>query len=85
MKYYFRVIGVRTGEYEFELKRVEALPNSTNPQEHFTNIAKTFYDNGEQLFENKEEFYFFGGEICAWLDSFEEITKEEYEVLNKYL
>jgi hypothetical protein len=85
MKYYFRVIGVRTGEYEFELKRVEALPSNVDPNEHFTNIAKNFYDGGEQWFENKEEFYFFGGEICAWVEDYKEISKEEFEVLNKYL
>jgi hypothetical protein len=85
MKYYFRVIGVRTGEYEFELKRVEALPSNVDPKQHFTNIAKNFYDGGEQWFENKEEFYFFGGEICAWVEDYKEISKEEFEVLNKYL
>jgi hypothetical protein len=85
MKYYIRTIGVRTGEYEFELKRVESLPSRTNPHKHFTNIAKNFYNKGEQWFKDKEEFYFFGGEVCAWVDDFKEITKEEFEVLSKYL
>ena len=45
MKYYYRVIGVRTGEYEFQLKMTAVLSADINPQEHFTNLAKTFYHN----------------------------------------
>ena len=91
MKYYYRVIGVRTGEFEFELKSTAALSADVDPREHFTEYAKTFYCNtgdnpdGEQWFENKEEFYFFGGEICAYLHSFEEITKEQYDVLKEFI
>jgi hypothetical protein len=91
MKYYYRVIGVRTGEFEFELKSTAVLSADVNPREHFTNVAKTFYHNtgdspeGEQWFENKEEFYFFGGEVCAWLDSYKEITKEQYDVLKEFI
>lgn len=85
MKYYFRVIGVRTGEYEFEFKMAEALPSTIDPKDYFTNIAKDFYAGGEQWFEDKEEFYFFGGEVCAWLDDFYEISKEEFEVLSRHL
>lgn len=91
MKYYFRVIGVRVGEYEFNLRTTAVLSADVDPQEHFTNIAKTFYCNigdseeGEQWFDHKEEFYFFGGELCTWVADYKEITKEEYEVLQKYI
>jgi len=91
MKYYYRVIGVRTGEYEFNLKMTACLDASIDPREHFTELAKTFYHNsgdspeGEQWFDYNEEFYFFGGELCTWLDDFKEVTKEQYDVLKEFI
>jgi hypothetical protein len=41
MKYYYRVIGVRSGEYEFQLKMTAVLSADVDPQEHFTELAKT--------------------------------------------
>ena len=85
MKYYFKEIGVRTGEYEFELKSTHTCDEDQDINNILDEYIQDFYGGEcEDMFDN-EEYYFFGGEVAVCLNRVTEVTKEEYEVLKKYI
>jgi hypothetical protein len=82
MKYWYVVIEVSIGEYEYLSKSV----HKTSGKEEFdlNEYAQGFYgDEGEELDEGVYEFDC--GCVIASAHTCEEITKQEYEVLRKYL
>jgi hypothetical protein len=86
MKYYYREIGVRTSEYEFTCNGTVSLgKDDVTIDEYLENLAQSFYDDeAEDEFDNGE-YYAYGGEICSYVNTYKEITKEEYEVLRNFI
>lgn len=83
-RFYFLNVAERNGEYEYNHKSVMELPHDTDPIKYFHDTyPKDFY--GGSVFEENDGFYFNGGEVCVCTEPFKEITKEEYEVLKKYI
>ena len=88
MKFYYRHVNVRHGEYTFDLKRAVQLPNDMNPQEWFEEHCKDFYGQSEDHETLKGKYcgtFFNGGEIFVKPIKIQEITEEEYKVLNEYI
>lgn len=88
-KFVFLQIGVRTGEYEFNSKGTHELHYRTNITKFAQKYAKGFYSGRPFQYDKPTdpdgEWYFNGGEVCAWVDRVEEITKEQYEVLSRFV
>lgn len=93
MKYYYRHVNVRHGEYTFDLKRAVQLPADMKPQEWFEDHCKDFYGEADEhdyyqggnLKGKYIGTWFHGGQIFVKPIEIKEVTKEEYEVLNKYI
>jgi hypothetical protein len=85
MRYFFKEIKVRTGEYEFEQRSTHTCEDNEDIDKILDDYIQDYYSNEcEDMFDN-EEYYFFGGEVAVSLNNVTEITKEEYEVLRKFI
>ncbi len=74
---------IRNGEYEYNSKTVHEIGNRKNADAFGRNYAKEFYSNFS--YADGDTFYFNGGEVAVTSQSANEITKAEYDILNKYL
>lgn len=88
-KFVFLQIGVRTGEYEFDSKSLHEVNHRTNITKFSQKYAKGFYSGKPFQYNSPPdpdgEWYFNAGEVCAWVDKVEEISKEEYDVMKKFI
>lgn len=91
MKYLFIQIKERNGEQEYIQPLVREIKDNEQPNDVAKEIAKTWYDDdnsceifgeGTSCFETYE---FFGGCIITKVSSYREITKEEYNVLKRFI
>ena len=83
-KYIFISLEIRCGVYEFTSHTIHKIPNDKSKLKFADNYAKTFYVDENKPFQDEEGYYFYGGEVAVKLSLAEEISKEEYEVLNKF-
>ena len=85
--YVFFSISIRNGEYEYTSKSVHIIEQQDiTPQQAGDEYAKQFYNDVDSEPEETDEgFYFNGGEVCVWCDRAEEITEEQYNILNKFI
>lgn len=84
MKYFYIEIEERNGEYEYRHKVVRSCPLNVNPDKFFDdNLAGSWY--GGEVDKEDDGYYYNGGEVFVELTRVEEITKEEFDILNKYL
>jgi len=84
MKYFIYKIFERNGEYEYTHKCLTSFdPEETGytPEEYLEDTAKNFYSEGEK----DGDYYWHFGELVTRPDSITEVTKEEYEILQKYI
>lgn len=82
-QFYLVFIEERNGEQEYTFRKtVEATPETIDAEAK--EIAKDWYSD-EDVEENDGHFEFFGGTLQTKVDGWQEITKEEYKILNKYL
>ncbi|MHB8261074.1 MAG: hypothetical protein ACYDEC_12445 [Bacteroidia bacterium] len=81
-KYIFVSLQIKSGEYEFNSHTVQEISSKKHTKSFGNNYAKTFYSD----FSAKEGdwFYFNCGEVAVRCTASEEITKNEYDVLNKF-
>lgn len=85
MKYYIYKIFERNGNYEYTHKGLTAFnPDETelNPEEWLEETARTFYSDSE---DKDGDYWWHFGELVTRGDSITEVTKKEYEILQKYI
>jgi hypothetical protein len=82
-KYVFIALDIQNGEYQYRSRMVHIIPKELNVDDFGDDCAKEFYGN----FSHSDGFvhYFNGGEVAVENGVAQEITKEEYDVLNKFL
>jgi hypothetical protein len=88
VKYLFIKIEERNGEQEYTSKMVRTVNSSVKNIEKFVTdtLLKVWYNDDNAKKVRGEDWYeFFGGCIMARLESVEEISKEDFDVLNRYL
>lgn len=80
-KYIYRELETREGERTYQHKGVEVLEDDTNVEEYLNDMVLNFWGEGDII---DDEVWFFG-EIIVSLNDWQEISKEEYDILNKYI
>lgn len=83
MRYWYLDIKIINGEYEFHSRSTQ----KTKAQEEFDGEAYVadFYGFAEGKDEGSDYYSFNCGNIACQVYSLQEISKEEYRILNKYL
>jgi hypothetical protein len=81
-KYFFRQFKIRDGEREYYSKSTFFCKSKEEAQEIAQNALLNFY--GEEGTEEDGGVYHCGGEVYVRLDTLEEVSKLEYDILNKY-
>ena len=84
-KYYFVVLEERNGEQEYSIKSTKVVSEGDTIDNLLDRILKQWYPRDEEPPINNGWYEFFGGSLMAKVDRYEEITKEEYEVLSKFI
>lgn len=83
MKYYFRTIEIRNGEYEYTSTGKMMLPDNKDAHETLKEYCSDFYGTEGTL---EDGWYLFGGGVVAVAPGIiREITKAEYDVLKKFI
>lgn len=83
MKYLFVKLEVQDGENRHTLKSVHEIPDDKGENEFGEEHASEFYGTSEKGEGDWYEFY--GGSIAVRCTANTVITKDEYNVLKKYL
>ena len=73
---------VREGERTYDIKKVVTVPSEMS---QFDIEKKVIFEDYGETEPDDNAYYYYGGEIAIVCDVFTEITKEELEVLNKFL
>ena len=84
MKYYVYKVFERNGNYEYTHKGTcnsSEFEDNQTPEEWLEETAKNFYSEGDP----EEDWYWHFGELITQAYGIEEVTKKEYEILNKYI
>lgn len=84
-KFIFATLQERNGEYEYSHKIVREVPASVKEIDSWVNknIASKFY--GSKPEKDAGGFYFNFGEIFVRLQTAQEISEEEFKVLNRFI
>ena len=84
MKYYIYKIFERNGNYEYTHKCLTAMPDDAEqtPEEFLEETARTFYSDSE---DKEDNYWWHFGELVTRGDEITEVTKEEYDILQKYI
>ena len=81
MKYFMVKLDIQHGDFEYRHQFVQDMPG--NKKFNAEKYAKNFYGCRSR---NQDDWYAFNdGEVLVAVNSCEEITKEEYDVMAKYL
>ena len=84
MKYFYFQLKEINGEYQYRHKLITELPDDVDPTKALNEAyAGSWYGNNSEAEGNG--FYYNGGEVYVELTFIQEITKEEYDILNKYI
>lgn len=84
-KFIFATLNERNGEQEYSCKLVREIPKSSDEWKWVEkNILKGWYDD-ENAEKSDNGYYFFGGSLHVKVSLVQVITKEEFDVLNKFL
>ena len=82
-KFVLVTLRIQNGEYQYNSKSVHKIPETEDNDKFGNNYAKDFYSSFSHT--DGDSHYFNGGEVAVRDCGTVEITKEEYDVLNKYL
>ncbi|MEI6487728.1 MAG: hypothetical protein WCP52_02130 [Bacteroidota bacterium] len=85
LKYIFISLKIRNGEYEYTSISVNQISSRKSTEKFGRDYAMNFY--GEKPFQftpGEQWYYFHGGSVAVKLTTVEEISKEEYDVLDKF-
>lgn len=82
-KYVMVEVKIQNGEYEYYSKSLHIVGKKVDAHKIGERHAKKFYAN----FSHKDDgtYYFNGGEVATQLYKAQEITRKEYQILNKFL
>ena len=81
-KYIFVSLEIKCGGYEFNSHAACKISTKLDTAMYGESYAKVFYS--EKPRKENGWYQFFGGEIAVRCKAAEEITKEEYDILNKF-
>jgi len=81
-RYYVYNIEERNGEYEYNHKGVVQLGENDDPDEWLEDYTSDFYGGGG---DKEEDYYWFNGEIICWAGMMREISKDEFDVVKRYI
>lgn len=82
-KFLYLVLKITNGEYEYYSKSVHQVNPKIDKEKFSEKYAKTFYSGKAE--NNDGTYYFNGGEVAVEVYKIEEVTFQEYLVLNKFL
>lgn len=84
-KYIFVGMVIRNGIYTYSWNMVYEIPIEKSTQEFAEQTIKNYHANKTINYSAKDGWwYFLDGEESILLETVEEITKAEYDVLNKF-
>ena len=85
-KYLFFSMFIRNGEYEYSSNSVgyRSATDKHTLEYWGDKHAKTFYGSKPEKEQDGDGYYFNGGEVYVRCRVVMEITKEEYDILNKF-
>jgi hypothetical protein len=85
-RFYVYHIEERNGEYEYDHKGVVQLGADDSPEEWLEDYTSDFYGGGDGTpDENHDGGYWFNGEILCWAGGITEISKDEFDVVSRYI
>jgi len=79
MRYWFLKIGIRNGEYTYNSISLHQTEKEDFDSDDY---VSDFYGEGEK---DGKEYYFHAGCVACWVQRCDEITEDEYKVLDKIL
>ena len=82
-KYLFLRLKIYCGEHEFYSERVHKVPKGISIRNFSMTCAKEFYSSDME--KDGGIYYFNGEEIAVKISLSESISRQDYEVLTKYL
>ncbi len=84
-KYLLLRLEERNGEYEYSHRSIHRLPDNrkATTDRYAKNYAKEFY--GGKADPQDGGYYFIGGEVFVDVNSWDFISEEGFNLLNKYL
>jgi len=82
MKYIFLNLKIINGEYEYSSKSVHAISKRRNIDVFANKYAKDFYT--KKAYSDGDYYFFNGGEVAVRVKTVQEITENEYQILNKF-
>lgn len=86
-KYFVYKVFERNGEYEYTHKGLansDEFEDNQTPDEWLEETTKNFYSEGEK-WDEEDDYYWHFGELITKPYSIVEVTKEEYDILQKYI
>ena len=84
-KFVFLNLTIRNGEYEYTSISVHEISTRKSTTVFGEKYVKSFYGSKPFKYSPDDKWWLFnGGEVAVKLNTCETITKEEYEVLNKF-
>ena len=89
--YVFINLGIRNGEYEYNcyhVSEVQFEKTDEKLKEYVDMHAECFYSGESHTDKDSNEnviYYFYGGEVAVTIEDYKFISKEEYEILKKYI
>jgi hypothetical protein len=84
-KYLLITIDESNGGYEYTQKLLRIVPATANFNKVAEDTAKDWYGKDNLSHSENGTHEFFGGEIAVRARGITEITKAEFEILNKYI
>lgn len=84
-KFIFVGLVIRQGAFTYNTNKVYEIPEEIDTLKFSEQTVINYH--ADQPFQKEEEYnwwYFYGGQIAVMLETAEEITREEYDILNKF-
>lgn len=81
---YYRIYE-RNGEYDYYFPQVGKIKKDEDINEFLDERAKRWYSESEKDEEEDFAYYVNGGEVFVRGEDIEEISQQEYQILNKYM
>lgn len=83
-KFIFVKLEIRNGEYEYTSTSAHEIGSRKSTEVFGRKYAETFYGSSIKPYQDGAWTYFNGGEVAVRCTTAVEITKEEYQTLNKF-
>ncbi len=84
-KFYYSIMKIRDGEREYYSRSAFRASSFESAEVIADKYAEAFWSNGYKENKHEEGYYHLGGEVHVKVDSMQEISETDYNVLSKYL